>query len=476
MIALTSFKGRSVAVFGLGGSGLSCLNALSAGGAHILAFDDSEERCAVAAKIPGVTILDLREADWRSIDALVLSPGVPLTHPEPHWSVRLAQDAGVEIIGDIELFVRERDKQSPSCPFVAITATNGKSTTTALISHILGQAGFDVQMGGNIGTPILELEPFDLQGDAERVYVIEISSYQIDLAPSLNPSVGLMLNLSADHLDRHGTIQNYAQIKARLVAQSKQAIVGIDDRYSANIASNLRVKGNDVVTISGFANDRAGVRAPDGFLQSKSDGFLFNLDQARALRGSHNAQNAAAAVAIAQTFNLTPSQIAKGLTSFGGLEHRMEEVGHGKGFLFINDSKGTNADAAARALGAFPKVRWIAGGLAKEGGIDGLVDHFERIDCAYLIGEASADFAQTLSKHGVAFKDCGTLDQALEAAIEDGVSAMTDDEGKEEVILLSPACASFDQYPNFMARGDAFRAKVSAYLNEESEIHSQGMA
>ncbi|MCV6601843.1 MAG: UDP-N-acetylmuramoyl-L-alanine--D-glutamate ligase [Cohaesibacter sp.] len=475
MIALTCFKGRSVAVFGLGGSGLSCLEALSAGGAHILAFDDNEERCAQAAKIAGVTILDLRQADWRSIDALVLAPGVPLTHPEPHWSVRLAQEAGVEIIGDIELFVRERAKQSPACSFVAITGTNGKSTTTALVSHILKEAGYDVQMGGNIGTPILELAPFDgLDGrsDGARVYVIEVSSYQIDLAPGLNPSVGLLLNLSADHLDRHGTMQNYAQIKARLVAQSDQAVIGVDDRYCANIASNLRLKSKDVTTISGFANDRAGVRAPDGFLQSMSDGFLFNLDQARALRGSHNAQNAAAAVAIAQIFNLTPSQIAKGLMSFGGLEHRMEEVGHGKGLLFINDSKGTNADAAARALGAFGKVRWIAGGQAKEGGIAALVDYFDRIACAYLIGEASSDFAATLSEHGVRVRECGDLDTAVASAIADARAEAQEDQKKdqEEVILLSPACASFDQYPNFMARGDALRAMVHAYLESETGL------
>ncbi|MCT4656453.1 MAG: UDP-N-acetylmuramoyl-L-alanine--D-glutamate ligase [Cohaesibacter sp.] len=465
MIPITTFKGKTVAVFGLGGSGLACLRALASGGAYCLAWDDSEARCKEAAEIAGVTILDLHEADWRTIDALVLSPGVPLTHPEPHWTVKLAQAANVEIIGDIELFVRERNAIAPGTPFVAITGTNGKSTTTALISHILGEAGYDVQMGGNIGTPILALEPFDKTGDGSRIYVIEISSYQIDLSPGLNPSIGLLLNVSADHLDRHGSLQNYAQIKARLVAKSDVAIIGLDDRYSANIASNLRLKERKVVPISGFSNDRATVRAPDGFLQSKMDGFLFNLDQARALRGTHNAQNASAAVAIAQQFDLSATSIAKGLMSFAGLEHRMEEVGHEDGILYINDSKGTNADAAGRALGAFSKVHWIAGGLAKEGGIDILVDHFDRVECAYLIGEAADDFAKSLAAKNVPYKLCAHLDVALQEAILAAKENKDANAGKgEEVILLSPACASFDQFPNFMKRGDVFRALVANYL------------
>lgn len=458
MIPVTIFEGQRVAVFGLGGSGLATVQALADGGAIVVAWDDNEASRAKAAVIDGATVRDLREADWGSFAAFVLSPGVPLTHPEPHWSVKLAQQAGVEIIGDVELFCRQRRALGIDCPFIAITGTNGKSTTTALINHILYEAGFDVQMGGNIGTPILALEPIT----AERVYVIEVSSYQIDLAPSIDATIGILLNISPDHLDRHGDLTNYAQIKARLVAQAGMAVVGLDDRLSANIANNLRMKGKVVVPISGFGNERASVRVPEGFLQFKDEDLFFNLDQARALRGTHNAQNAAAAVAVVSQFNLPASQLAKSLISFGGLEHRMEEVGCHKGLLFINDSKATNADAAARALGAFSKVYWIAGGLAKEGGIESLIDYFDRIAHAYLIGEASPEFAATLGKHNVPFSECGHLDVALEAAIE---AANANDDKAERVVLLSPACASFDQFSSFMARGDAFRDLVDGYVD-----------
>jgi UDP-N-acetylmuramoylalanine--D-glutamate ligase len=460
MIPITIFDGKRVAVFGLGGSGLATLEALVAGGAIVSAFDDNADSRAKAAAIDGVEIIDLKEADWSAFAALILAPGVPLTHPEPHWSVKQAQAVGVEVIGDIELFCRQRQALGSDCPFVAITGTNGKSTSTALISHILSEAGLDVQMGGNIGTPILALEPIA----PDRVYVIEISSYQIDLAPGLHPSVGLLLNLSADHLDRHGDLYNYARIKARLVANSDLAIVGLDDRLSANIASNLRIKGKSVITISGFGNERAMVRAPEGFLQSKAQDFMFNLDQARALRGAHNAQNAAAAVAVAGQFDIPPSQLARSLASFSGLAHRMEEVGAQDGLLFINDSKATNADAAARALGSFRSIHWILGGLAKEGGIESLVDYFDRIEHAYLIGEAAEPFAKTLSEHQVPFTLSRHMDVALAQAVDAAKSA--GDARGEQVILLSPACASFDQFPNFMRRGDVFREAVTAYLED----------
>ncbi len=460
MIPITIYQGKKVAVFGLGGSGLATLKALVAGGAEVIAWDDNEAGRANAAELDGVEICDLNAIDWAGLEAFVLSPGVPLTHPEPHWTVKLAKAADVEIIGDIELFCRERRHLEIDAPFVAITGTNGKSTSTALICHLLDEAGHDVQMGGNIGTPILALDPIA----QDKVYVIEVSSYQIDLAPSLNPTIGVMLNLSADHLDRHGDLQNYAQIKARLVAQSELAVVGLDDRLSANIANNVRVRGTPVVTISGFGNERAAVRAPDGFLQYKEQDFFFNLDQARALRGSHNAQNASAAVAVVSQFDLTPSQLAKSLMSFGGLEHRMEEVGHQDGILYINDSKATNADAAARALGAFRHIHWIVGGLPKEGGIDGLIDYFDRIEHAYLIGEASEGFSPILSERGVSFTSCGHLDAALAQAVATIKPKQASSDGAERVILLSPACASFDQFPNFMQRGDAFREGVHAFL------------
>ncbi|WP_373236229.1 UDP-N-acetylmuramoyl-L-alanine--D-glutamate ligase [Cohaesibacter celericrescens] len=458
MIPITIFDDQTVAVFGLGGSGLATLEALAAGGARVVAYDDNEASRTKAALIEGVEIVDLREADWSSFAALVLAPGVPLTHPEPHWSVKLAQQAGVEIIGDVELFCRQRRHSGIDCPFVAITGTNGKSTTTALISHMLRDSGMDVQMGGNIGTPILALEPLA----SDRIYVIEVSSYQIDLAPSIDPSIGLLLNISADHLDRHGDLMSYAKIKARMVSSSGLAVVALDDRLSANVASNLRLKGRTIVTISGFGNSRAMVAAPDGVLQSMEGDFLFNLDQARALRGTHNAQNAAAAIAVVRQFDLPPAALSRGLISFGGLEHRMEEVGAADGVLYINDSKATNADAAARALASFRSVHWIAGGLPKEGGIETLVDLLDRVEHAYLIGDAADEFARTLKKNGVSYSICAHMDLALAAAIDACKAAGAG--AKERVVLLSPACASFDQFPNFTVRGDKFREAVHAYL------------
>ena len=458
MIPITIFRGETVAVFGLGGSGLATLKALAAGGAHVLAFDDDASSCEKASTIDGVVVMDLHEANWSDIAALILAPGVPLTHPEPHWTVKRAKDAGVEVIGDVELFCRQRRAEGVDCPFVAITGTNGKSTTTALVAHLLKDVGLDVQMGGNIGRPILDLDPLT----PERIYVIEVSSYQIDLAPSIDPSIGLLLNLSADHLDRHGDLMNYARIKARMMFGADLAVVGLDDRLTANVASNLRLKGKTVYTISGFGNERAMMAAPDGILQSMEGDFLFNLDQARALRGIHNAQNAAAAVAIARQFDITPASLARALISFAGLEHRMEEVGVEGRLLFINDSKATNADAAARALASFGHIHWVVGGRAKEGGIDTLIDHFKRIDHAYLIGEASDAFADTFKRHNVTYSLCDHLDVALDQAIR---NAKADQDGKGELtILLSPACASFDQFPNFMARGDAFRSLVQGYL------------
>src|SRR5690606_20579661 len=245
MIPVTTFSGKDVALFGLGGSGIATARALAAGGAKVIAWDDNPDRVAGAAS-EGIPTADLHEADWPRFDALVLSPGVPLTHPRPHWSVDLAHAVGVPIIGDIELFSRERRARAPGAPFVAITGTNGKSTTTALISHILVRAGRDAQTGGNIGRAVMTLDP----PAPARHYVVECSSYQIDLAPSLAPTVGVLLNLTPDHLDRHGTMEQYAAIKERLVAGSDTAVVGIDDGYCASIAERLARAGRKVVRIS----------------------------------------------------------------------------------------------------------------------------------------------------------------------------------------------------------------------------------
>ena len=459
MIPITTFAGKTVAVFGLGASGAASANALLAGGADVIAFDDNAASVAKSSA-GGIAVADLREADWSKIVALVLAPGVPLTHPSPHWVVQLARKAGVEVIGDVELFCRERRRHAPNAPFIAITGTNGKSTTTALIAHLAASAGMDAQLGGNIGTAILSLAP----PSPERVHVIECSSYQIDLAPSLDPSVGILINLAEDHLDRHGTMENYAAVKERLVAgvpKEGSAVIGVDDEWCRNIAGRLAQTGKRVVPISVRRKLNEGLYVEGGRIMW-ADGakhvLIAELGGIGSLRGLHNAQNAACATAAALALGLDPPAIQVGLRSFPGLAHRMEEVGRRGAVLFVNDSKATNADSAAQALACFNDIFWIAGGRPKTGGIESLRPFFPRIRKAYLIGEAADQFAATLAE-GVPHEITGTLDKALAAAARDAAAAAP---GMEPVVLLSPACASFDQYRNFEVRGDAFRALVQA--------------
>ncbi|UMY19774.1 UDP-N-acetylmuramoyl-L-alanine--D-glutamate ligase [Methylobacterium organophilum] len=451
MTPATTFAGRKVALFGLGGSGLATVRALLAGGADVIAWDDSPESQA-RARAEGVTVSDLREADWSGFAALVLAPGVPLTHPEPHWTVGLATAAGIPIIGDIEIFCRERAAAAPKAPFVAITGTNGKSTTTALIAHILREAGRDVQMGGNIGTAILSLEP-----PAEsRVHVIELSTFQIDLTPSLAPSVGILLNLTPDHLDRHGTMENYAAIKERVVARADLAVVGVDDAYCAAIAGR-RGAPRLRVHVEGHGSAEGDLIARDGRVFDRDGRVLADVNGIGSLRGAHNWQNAAMAVAVAQALGIEGETLAAALTSFPGLAHRMEQVGRRGKVLFVNDSKATNADSTEKALLAFRDVHWIVGGKAKEGGIAPLAPLFDRVAHAYLIGASSDAFAQTLEGR-VPYTRCDTLEVATAKAAEAAAASPA----AEPVVLLSPACASYDQFRNFEIRGDRFRELVQA--------------
>ncbi len=458
MIHATIFVGRRVAVFGLGGSGLATAHALQEGGAEVIAFDDSEGKLK-EAQSAGITTQDLRQLDWSTVAALVLSPGVPLTHPAPHWCVPLARNAKVEIIGDIELFCRERAKFAGECPLIAITGTNGKSTTTALIAHVMKAAGRDVQMGGNIGVPVLALEPFA----PGRCYVLEVSSYQIDLAPSLHASVGVLLNVSEDHLDRHGDMDHYAAVKERLVAHVERggaAVIGIDDRYTRAAADRIERDGKTVLRVS--------VRSPlpDGYyaeancvIRAKNEKAqpVAELGGIGSLRGAHNAQNAACAVAACLSLGVDLAAIQKGLMSFPGLAHRMQQVGRKGRTLFINDSKATNADSAAKALASFTDIFWIAGGKPKSGGIDSLAVFWPRIRKAYLIGEAAPEFAKTLDGK-VPHQIVGVMPAAVAAAARDAEASGLD----QPIVLLSPACASFDQYPNFEVRGKIFTDLVLA--------------
>ncbi|MBT3071724.1 UDP-N-acetylmuramoyl-L-alanine--D-glutamate ligase [Rhodomicrobium sp. Az07] len=459
MIEAHAFKGRKVAVFGMGMSGLAAARSLIAGGAETIVWDDGEKGrdAAIAA---GLFLRDLHEIDWRALDSLVLAPGVPLTHPEPHWTVRLAQANGVEIIGDTEIFFRERRRVGARCPVIAITGTNGKSTTTALSNHLLNAAGRSSVCGGNIGTAVLDLPPF-VDG---RHYVLELSSFQLDLTPSADPDAGILLNITPDHIDRHGSLEGYATVKEKLFANmagGQTAVIGADDAPCDAIAARTEARGVRTLRISSTKPVATGIYGEGSGLFEVTDGALKNrasLSGIGSLRGAHNAQNAAAALAAARSLGLPWSALVEGLKSFPGLAHRMQEIRRIGRVLFVNDSKATNADAAERALLSFTNIYWIAGGKPKEGGIEPLAPFFSRIRKAYLIGVAAEDFAKTMGGR-VPVSMAGTLERAVAEAAADAASQAS---GEDAVVLLSPACASYDQYPNFEIRGDAFRKAVAA--------------
>jgi UDP-N-acetylmuramoylalanine--D-glutamate ligase len=465
MIVSHAFADRQVAVFGLARTGLSAAAALTRGGAAVVAWDDNQA-AREAGAAAGARIAPWREWGWSGIAALVLSPGVPLTHPRPHEVVQHAQRAGVPVIGDVELFAREirPDPARPGrAPVIAITGTNGKSTTTALIGHILGTCGFDAQVGGNIGKAVLDLNPPNVR----TVYVIEMSTFQIDLAPSLAPDIGILSNLSPDHIDRHGSMENYAAIKARLMravppgdeAMPGLVAIGVDDEHSSAIFTALSGGGGAAaVPVSVGKVLGRGVFAVDGVLYDALNGGavrVMALDEAKNLPGAHNWQNAALAYAATRRFVKEPRAIASAIASFPGLAHRMEMVGAIGKVRFVNDSKATNADAAARALSVYPDIFWIAGGKAKEGGIESLAPFFSRVRRAYLIGEAAPTFARTLDGKAP-YVMAGTLERAAELAAADAAASSA----PAPVVLLSPACASYDQFRDFEQRGDVFRAAI----------------
>jgi UDP-N-acetylmuramoylalanine--D-glutamate ligase len=450
----TAFAGRHVALFGLGGSGLATAKALAAGGAQVSCWDDGEPG-REKAREAGLNVVDLTAADWSRFSSFILSPGVPLTHPAPHWSVERAHAAGVEIIGDIEVFFRERAKLAPASPVVAITGTNGKSTTTALIAHILRAAGRDVQMGGNIGTNILDLAP----PSADRTHVIEMSSFQIDLTPSLAPTVGIQINLTPDHLDRHGTMESYAAIKERMVQRADIAVCGVDDSWSRAMADRRAATGK---RLTRFSTGRliSGIAARGGAVSRIEGGEEFDIASLAgvgSLRGAHNAQNAAAAAAAALALGVPEATIRQAILTYASLPHRMEQLGSVGRTVFINDSKATNADSTRGALAGGEGIFWILGGKAKDGGIEDLRPLFGAVAKAYLIGDAADVFAATL-EGTVPHARCGTLDVAVAQAAADATASAF----AHPIVLLSPACASYDQYKSFEHRGQHFRDLVRA--------------
>lgn len=468
MIVVPHFKGKAVAVFGLARSGISAARSLIAGGAEVVGWDDKAD-AREAAQRAGITVSDLAGVDWRGIAALILSPGVPLTHPKPHPFVVSAQEARTEVIGDVELFfraVRPADAEGTHPKIVCITGTNGKSTTTALIGHLLSKLGYDAEVGGNIGKPILELAP----PSPRRAYVIEMSSYQIDLTPSVRPDVAVLINITPDHLDRHGTMEHYAAVKANIFrhqGRGDHAIVGVDDSYSSEICTKLSARGGVAVTPVSIGKVLGrGIFVLEGKLYDSTGTTSREVRDLRSLQrmpGEHNWQNAAIAYAAVRPLVVDPSEVASAITSFPGLAHRIELVGQVGPVRFVNDSKATNADAAARALACYDNIYWIAGGKAKAGGIESLASYFPRIKRAYLIGDAMDAFAATLEAQ-VSFVRSGTLEAAMRSAAKDAAA-----DGGEPVVLLSPACASFDQFRDFEHRGFEFK-RVFKLIADEARL------
>jgi UDP-N-acetylmuramoylalanine--D-glutamate ligase len=425
VITAETFAGKHYAVYGLARSGLATVEALLASGARVTAWDAKDEARAKAP--PGTEIANLDDIDLSQFDSLVVTPGLPLNR---HPIASRARDASIEIIGDVELFARARPELPPH-KVVGITGTNGKSTTTALVHHILKTAGVATTMGGNIGLPILAQDPLPQGG----VYVLELSSYQIDLTQSLDCDVAVLLNITPDHLDRYDSFEAYAASKARLFEMQSMrhwAVVGITDAASDRVAAGLP-PGHDAFLLG---------HQPVG-------------DQSRwpALQGPHNAQNAAAAIGVCVRVGVDSEAIERGLETYPGLPHRMERIRDLNSVLFINDSKATNPTATAPALAAFERIRWICGGQAKTDNLDECAPQFGHVRMAYTIGEAADLFERLLSPH-IPVKNCGKLDAAVRQAAADSEAGDT--------VLLSPACASFDQFRDFEDRGDQFRALVGA--------------
>lgn len=449
MITFSNIAGQKYAVLGLGKSGITTAASLRASNADVVVWDDSEKTRAEAEKA-GYKLVDLTQADLTGFKALILAPGIPLTH-SPHPVVTRCRAAKIPIIGDIELLFRA----CPDATYVGITGTNGKSTTTALIAHILQKAGKNIQVGGNLGTPVLSFEP--LGGDG--IYVLELSSYQLELIEQNPIKVAVFLNITPDHLDRHGDMVSYIAAKKNIVSktQPQTLVIGSDEpEMRAVIAQARELKNLQIEEISVEHAVAHGVMAAGqqmfAYHGEEQGGMVGNLTMFKTLPGKHNAQNACAAFAACTALGLSKKEIVEGLRTFPGLAHRQQLIAEIKGVRFINDSKATNADAASKALACYTNIYWIIGGKPKEGGLSGLESFTPRIRHAFLIGQASEDFAAWCKKNNISHTLCGTLDVATERA-----AALAWAEKKADaVVLLSPACASWDQFNNFEERGEKF--------------------
>lgn len=452
----TLFAGQRYAVLGLGRNGLPAVLALAQMGATVQAWDDGEAARATlaqhVAELPHEVQSRISCAPFNTLtgfDGLVLSPGIPHVLPKPHPVALLAQQADVPVLSDAELLFQAVRRAGSKARFAGITGTNGKSTTTTLLAHILAQAGLPVAAGGNLGPAALALPLLPDNG----VYVLEMSSYMLERLDTLHFTAACLLNLTPDHLDRHAGMAGYAKAKLRVFTHQTAddlAVIGVEDDFCRAIASTLRTTDTPCITIAGApTHPAADLYGQDGSLWRNEQKLA---DIGPALPGSHNAQNAAAAFAMAEFLGVPAAAIASGLTSFPGLPHRQKIVATQNGVAFVDDSKATNADAASRALGCYEKVIWIAGGMAKEGGIASLVPYFPRIEHSFLIGRDAPQLAETLSAHNMPYTIVETLDRAVPAAFAQAVASAT------PVVLLSPACASFDQFTGFEARGQRFQA------------------
>jgi UDP-N-acetylmuramoylalanine--D-glutamate ligase len=467
MIRLPQRANQTLAVLGLGISGIATARALVASSAKVMAWDDGEE-ARKAAAAAGVAVADLSAADWSAISALVMSPGIPLTHPEPHVIARLARQHKKPIIGDIELLWESCGQAS----YIGITGTNGKSTTTALIHHLLNTPGRAVQVGGNLGPAALGLEPLGLGG----IYVLEVSSFQLDLTDRMAFDVAVFLNITPDHLYRHGGIDGYVAAKKRIFRSrprgAQTAVVGVDDEYGRAMVAELRGKaGWRVVPIAVGRAVEGGVYAIDGKLFDATAGAatrpVADIRRVTTLPGAHNWQNAAAAYAATRAVGASQSEVAAGLKTYPGLPHRQELIATVGGVRFVNDSKATNDDSTAKALVCYDAIYLILGGLPKEGGLAFALPHFGAVRHAFLIGTAAQQFEREIAGR-VPATQCGDLATATEAAFRQARA----DRVNNATVLLSPACASFDQFKNFGDRGDTFRRlvdKIQASLKAEAK-------
>ena len=430
---IETLDGKPILVYGLGKSGGGIVRALHRAGAALIVGDDNADNLVEYEGLKNIEILDMATQDFSALACLVLSPGIPLTHPQPHGIVRKAQEAGLEILCDIELFFRIH----PILKIVGVTGTNGKSTVVSLLSHTLTQASVTNVLGGNIGTAVFDL---DVEGAARPDWVVlEMSSYQIDLCPKFRPDISLVMNITPDHIDRHGTVEHYAAVKERLFEQDGVAIICSDDTYTrAMLARAKAASKREVIEVSAH----------------KLPQELGDLSKLKTLKGEHNHQNIACVYAVASKIGLSSEEIWSGIESFPGLNHRQYLVRTINGVDYINDSKATNAASAAMALRCQDDIYWIVGGRKKETGLSGLEEFSSRIKHAFLIGECADDFSAWFEKQGMDYSICYTMENAVDQA-----HAMAQDNG-EGAVLLSPACASFDQYQSFEKRGDHFAKLV----------------